>query len=251
MATTRPGRGSSKPAYNSISKSYIANKIKSRSKSQEDITANIPNSTFKSYTSKYTTNGNDKSVDDSMKSYSQGSLGDCNGEKGKDNTYNDTNNKARFQFFGHITKTPSPIPGGKSYEMHLPKKSTRIPSSSVTCKENGRNSGQQQGPETNKLPPVGRTTTATRVGGGRYSTGERILHTSYPRPNRTSATGDNIRRSRSCETLQDGRPAPHDKNFPVCHRFPNCSVCTIDIKHQPQVSLVACCHLYMVYQPYV
>jgi len=24
----------------------------------------------------------------------------------------------------------------------------------------------------------------------------------------------------------------HDKNYPVCHRFPNCSVCTIDIKHQ-------------------
>ena len=237
MATTRPGRTASKPSYGSVSKSYIASKIKSRSKSVEDMTASHP--TFKSsYSSKYT--NNDKSVDESSKSYSQGSNGECGGDKGKD-SYSETNNKTRYQFFGHITKTPSPIPGGKSYDMHLPKKSSRIPSNSVTCKENNLSNnriiGQNQ--EVKTLPPVGisRGNPSHRTA-GRYTrdNGERILYTSYPRPSRPNTIGDSIRRSRSCETLQDGRPFTQDKNYPVCHRFPNCSVCTIDIKHQAQVS---------------
>lgn len=235
MATTRPGRTMSKPSYGSVGKSYIASKIKSRSKSVEDITG--PHQPYKSsYASKY---NNDKNAEDSSKSYSNGSNGEC-GEKGKD--YNDTNNKTRFQFFGHITKTPSPVPGGKSYEMHLPKKSSRIPSSSVTCKENqsnGRLSGGQ-GSDVKNLPPAGvsRGNPTSRVA-GRYNRNseERMLYTSYPRPNnRHNVSGEAaIRRSRSCEALQDGRPLMHDKNYPVCHRFPNCSVCTIDIKHQTQV----------------
>lgn len=227
MATSRSGRSAfSKPSYGLASKSYIATKIKSRSKSVEDITASQPS--FKSTISRY--GSNDRCVDDSTKSYSQNSNIDCSDKTSGENT-----NKTRFQFFGQITKTPSPVLGSKSApDLHHPKKSSRVPSNSVSCKENRTNTQSQEG---KVFPTVGisRGYPSYRTTTGRYTkdNNEKFLHTSYPRPTRPAFNAENIRRSRSCEALQEGRTIlHHEKSYPVCHRFPNCSVCTIDIKHQ-------------------
>lgn len=243
MASTRATRSTlSKPSYGSVSKSYIANKIKSRSKSVEDITAAHPTPSYKSsFTSRYGSN-TDKSGDEAIKPYSTTHNTDCSNEK-SDTTRNP--DKTRFQFFGHITKTPSPVLGTKAtHDMHVPKKSTRTPSSSVTCKDINQSSTRvtSQSHDSKTLPVIGvsRRYTSYSAGstaGGRFAnkdsgSNERFVHTSYPRPTRSTTNAEGFRRSRSCETLQEGRPFLQDKNFPVCHRFPNCSVCTIDIKHQ-------------------
>ena len=256
MASTRATRSTlSKPSYGSVSKSYIASKIKSRSKSVEDITAPTP-SYKSSFTSRYGNIGNnDKNGDDIVKPYTTTTTTDCSNEK----TTNP--DKTRFQFFGHITKTPSPVLGTKAThsDMHVPKKSTRTPSSSVTCKDisQSRHATSQSHDGSKTLPGIGvaRRYTSytagsnTAGGGGRLAKDNAHVHTSYPRSSRVTSNAEGFRRSRSCEALQEGRAQVHDKNFPVCHRFPNCSVCTIDIKHQEKVR--SCDHLKAIREPMV
>lgn len=204
----------------------------------EDITAPHTTPSYKSsFTSRYGTS--DKSGDEETKPFSSKTT-ECTTEKGSDTRID----KTRFQFFGHITKTPSPVLGTKAtHDMHVPKKSSRTPSNSVTCKDINQATTRLTAQSHDGSKPIPGTGVSRRYpsysassNSGRFAkdnnSNERFLHTSYPRPSRATTNAEGFRRSRSCETLQEGRPFSHDKNYPVCHRFPNCSVCTIDIKHQ-------------------
>ena len=130
--------------------------------------------------------------------------------------------KVQYRIVGRITPTPSP-------ERKTSDSSSKVESSYVSKRHSHKRGGSLQ------LPEVSRGRTLERV--HQHHRPHSSSHVS------TSLERRSIRKSHSLSDIHHGRGSVSpsrlaEGEFPVCNRWPNCSVCSIDIQIQSKDNTV-------------